>query len=335
MRSPITHPLLAISIIVSACGGADASPRFIARSEWHAPLKCVGIPQLSGLSAVADVNTMGDSAFLVLLGDERKLVMYDAGFRQIGSLQFDKDGPRGVLRAVSAVVTDTMVFIADDARSSIRYFTRGGADAGTARLTFIPRRLRMSAGELVVTPLVAGSSPAHLAFVMRARRAVPLGGRIARYDEVGVHTLANMTSVAAFDDRVLVMHEMVVPFGYVMRPRSGADSTRRFSVPVPADVEERLGRAPRDPLTERNVQQLAVVAFTAAPVHASGAAYYVTRTSVARGRYQKLLVRLDSLLNVEAVFPIAVSPQHMVFIPARGSVIVVDSESDWYECKVS
>jgi hypothetical protein len=326
--------ILALCSIASACGGADARPRFFNRSDWQSPVACTRLRELGGLSAVADLNIVSDSTFVVLLGDERKLLRFDAALRQVDSVVFDKDGPRGVLRPVSIVMTDSMLFLSDDARSSIRFFRPGGTDAGTLRLSFIPRRVRMTAGRLIVTPLVAGGSPAELVFEVRDRRVVALGGPIARYDDVGVNTLANMTSVAAFADRVLVMHEMVVPFGYVIRPSEPASLVRRFSVPVSADLRDRLGRSLSEPLSDRNVGKLAVVAFSAASVPATGSVLYVTRTGD-DGRNRKILVRLDSLLNVETVAPIDVSPHHMIYFPARNSLIVVDADSEWFECKLS
>ena len=326
--------VLLVCLGVAACDGAAARPRYINRADWQAPRVCTSLA-LGELGEVADITTVSDSSFAVLLGDERKLVVFDARFRQVDSVQFDRDGPRGLLRPVSIAVTDSMLFVADDARSSIRYFTAGGVDRGTLRLQFIPRRVRIAGGRLIVTPLVAGGSPAHLAFEIRGRQAAPLGGGIARYDDVGINTLANMTSVAAFADRVVIMHEMVVPFGYVMRPGQSPDLAQRFAVPVPADLKDGLGRVPREPLNDRNVNRLAVVAFAAAGVPATRSVYYVTRTDASRGRFQKLLVRLDSLFNVAAVFPIRVNPHHMTYLPARSSLIVVDADSDWHECRVS
>jgi hypothetical protein len=251
-------------------------------------------------------------------------------------MSFDKDGPRGVLHPVSAVVTDTMTFVADDARSLLRLFTPDGRAAATVRLPFIPRRLRLSGSQLVITPLVAGGTPAQLAFRLRGSEPLPLGGAIARYDDVGINTLANMTSIAAFDDRVVVMHEMVVPFGYVLPTRSGSSLVQRFSVPLAAEARSRLSEVPREPLTERNVNQLAVVAFAATADRASGSTFFVTRTGDGkRSPFQKLLVRLDSALNVAAVIPIAVNPHHVLYLPARESILVVDSDSEWFECKVS
>ncbi len=328
--------LVVICCLPAGCDGADAKPRFFARSDWQAPLACPRVAELNGLSSVADVSNVSDSTFAVLLSDERRLVVFDAAFRQIRSITFDRDGPRGVLHPVSAVLTDSMLFVADDARASIRFFDRDVRDRGTLRLTFIPRRVRLTGARLVVTPLVAGSSPAHLVFEISNRKVVPLGGSIARYDEVSVNTLANMTSVAAFGDRLVVMHEMVVPFGYVMRGRVPASLATRFSVPVADDLQDRLGRLPGEPLTDQNVTQLAVVAFAAAPDVKTGSVYYVTRTGRRYGSgFQKLLVRLDTLLNAAAVIPIDVSPQHMIYLPARRSLVVVDSDSNWFECKTS
>jgi hypothetical protein len=92
---------------------------------------------------------------------------------------------------------------------------------------------------------------------------------------------------------------------------------------------------PKEPLTDRNVNQLAVVAFAAAAAPATRSVYYVTRTDGAvRGSYQKLVVRLDSLLHVADVVPIDVHPQHMAYLGSRNALIVANADSEWFECRM-
>jgi hypothetical protein len=322
-----------LMMIPLACSDVSDQPQYFADSDSQQLVQCQPIASLGDSLGVTDLTTVSDTTVAALFADERRLVIYDSAFQPIYVLRFDNDGPRGVLHPASVAVTDSLIYIADDARLQIRYFDRDGADRGTLRLTFIPRRLRMSAGQLVVAPLVAGNSPAHLLFGVRDQEVVPLGAPIARYEDVGVNTLANMASVAAFPGRFVVMHEMVVPFGYVIRFDGRAISGRRVPLPVPAAERARLDRLPQERLSEKNVNELAVVAFVAAEAPATGGTFYVTRTGNGKDRpFRKIVVELDSLMQFQRAFTISANPHHMAYLSSRNSLITIDADSEWYEC---
>ena len=321
-----------------SCGNTESQPRFFSESAKRAPLQCMSVAQQRDAGSLADLVTVGDSLLLAVFPDERQIALLDGEFRAVTTLSFDKEGPRGVSRPISAVVFDGAVWVADDARSQIRRFTLTGAPAltgSTVQLPFIPRRLRATADQLIVTPLVAGGSPAHLAFRLIGNQTTPVIVPIARYDDIGINTLANMTSLAAFPDRIVLMHEMVVPFGYVLRPHNSRSSPQRFAVPLPREIRDRIGHLPQEPLSDKNVNDLAVVAFAATADVATGATWFVTRTGDGKRRpFQKLVVHLDSQLAVRDVFPINANPHHMAFFPPRAALIVVDSYGEWFECKL-
>ncbi len=319
----------------TACGNAEAPLRFVHPSGLEPALPCTTLPNFANTGVVADLINVDDTSFAAVYPDERRLTVYNASFRAVRSFEFDPDGPRGVRRPVSAAITDTAVYVADDARSLIRRFDLAGNDRGTVRLPFIPRRVRLSSNQLLVTPLVAGGSPAELVFRIEHNRARPLGAPIARYDDINLNTLANMTSIAAFPDRVVVMHEMVVPFGYVINTAGEPALTRRFTVPVAATERDRLERLPRGAVSEKNVNELVIVAFAAAADPGSGAAYYVTRSGDGQRRpYQKLVIELDSLLEPVRAFSIDAQPHQLAYLAARHSLISVDANSQWSECRL-
>jgi hypothetical protein len=319
----------------AACGNATSGPRVIPESAWHAPLQCARLAAADDLGPVSDLVAVSDTSFAAVYPDDRRLVVYDASLRAIKSLQLDKDGPRGVLRPVSAAIADSMIYLADDARSLIRRFDPLGNDRGTIHLPFIPRRVRLSGGALLVTPLIAGGSPAQLLFRVDGSKVRSLPVPIARYGDINVNTLANLTSVAALPDRVILMHELVVPFGYVISTATTTGFVRRFGVPIPATERRTVGKLPSSPVSEKNANELAVIGFAAAPDGATSSVYYVTRTGNGRDRrYRKLLVHMDSALNIKRVFPINVNPHHLAYLARRGSVITADARDQWSECRL-
>ncbi|HEY0672268.1 MAG TPA: hypothetical protein VGD27_08385 [Longimicrobiales bacterium] len=328
-RAVLTVALVACA----ACSREAAQPRYIAAPDVQPTVHCRALTALPDSSSISDLSTVDETSFAVLHDQERSLAIYNSAFERTATLTFDRDGARGVLHPVSAAVTDSLIYVADDGRSVIRFFDRRGKDRGTLHLHFLPRRIRAGGDDVVVAPLVAGGSPAHLLFRVRDQQVVPLGGSIARYDDLGLNTLANMTSLAAFPGRFVVMHELVVPFGYVIRPSSGVASTRRIALPVPASERARVSRVPRERITEENVNELGVIAFAATQSRTSGHSFYVTRTGDGkRHPFRKIVVQLDSLMRLQRAFGIDVHPHHLAYLHDRASLIAVDAEDKWFEC---
>ena len=320
----------------AALSGCDVSNdlAFFKQSAWQPALRCVTLTAPMDGADISDLVPVGDSAFAAVFPNEREVITYNRAMQPTHRLQLETHGPRGVRNAVSAAVSDTLLFVADDAANVIKKFDRDGRERGVVQLSFVPRRLRLSGGQLLVTPLVAGTVPPHLLFAIKADRAVPLGAPIARYQDIGVNTLANMASLAVFPGRVVLLHEMVVPFGYAF-DWSRRKHLNRFAVPLAEEVRERVRRLPKEPITEKNVNELTVVAFAAAASLDDGHTYYVTRIGDGHRRsFRKLLVDLDSKMQLHTVYPINVHPHHMVFLSQPRAIVAVDAGSNWFECKL-
>lgn len=316
---------------LAACSDSQPQPKFLAEEDVGNTVQCAALP--SSGDAVADLFAVDDSLVAALFGEARVLRFYGPQLTAVHTLRFDADGARGVRHPVSAAVSDSLVHVADDARSVIRTFDWQGADLGTVQLTFIPRRVRSADGEVVVSPLVAGTMPGQLLFLLRGQRVVPLAAPIARYEDMGLNTLANMAAITAFPHRFVVMHEHVVPFGYAVRTTGEVASIERIALPIPAAERDRLYDLPRERITEKNVNDLAIVAFAATEHRASGRSFYVTRTGDGKRRpYRKIVVQLDSLMHVERAFHIDANPHHLAYLHDRRALIAVDAEDRWFEC---
>jgi hypothetical protein len=325
--------LIVTSPLMMACH-QQGELTFFEKSAWLAPLPCTARVVGSG-AAVSDLTPVSDSSFAALFSDDRELVTFGRDFRPLHVLRYDNHGPRGVRHGISAAADDTMLFIADEAGALIKRFDYTGRERGSIQLHFIPRRVRLSGGTLIATPLVAGLTPVHLLFRVEGNEVKSLGAPIARYEDVGINTMANMASLAPFPNRAVLMHELAVPFGYVFRTGQRPELQNRFAVPLAAEVRPRVRRLPQPPITEQNVNEFTIVAFTAASSATTGRTYYVTRVGDGRRtRYQKLLVELDSTLHLHAVYPINANPHHMVYVDGPPAIIAVDGESNWFECRL-
>jgi hypothetical protein len=328
--------LLPLTMGLITCGRDTPEPAFFANAQQLPPALCSGIDALNARgSIVNDVVSLDSSRFLVLYGAERELVIYDERFQVVSSVSFERDGPRGVRSAVSATMVGETFYIADEKQLLIKLLDSAGLDRGTIRLDFVPRRVRSAGAVVVVSPLVMASHPNSLLFTLSNGRARSLAVPIARYEDVGVNAFANMSSVAGFPDgRIVLMHELIVPFGYSLARAGTASLVRRFAVPLPELQRTRIGKLPVPPLTEKNIGDMVAVALAAAPDPSSGRTYYLTRTGRrVGGSWEKMIVRLDSTFKVERAAPVLDQrPLHMTYLPARGALLLADDEHRWFEC---
>ena len=204
-------------------------------------------------------------------------------------------------------------------------------------MDFVPRRIRAAGGTILVTPVVAASHPPSLLYEVREGKVESRGIPPAHYEDGALNLLANMSSLAVFDDgRAVVMHEMIVPFGYSVSPAGAASLPKQFAVPLPTTVRSRIHKLPATPLTTKSMDEILTVALTAAADPHTGHLYYLTRSGMRTGGgWEKVIVELDHDLSfVRAARLGRFLPQHMTFVPVRKSLLLTDDEGTWLECKL-
>lgn len=321
----------------AGCGAAAESPVFFLAEASNAGAQCIVSTDIRGRGSVADVVESGDSTIAVLYGQEREIVTYDAGFEAVEVIRFDRDGPRGIREPASVAVTSGGYIVADQGARLVKYFDSSGQDRGVVELDFVPYRVRAAGDNIVITPMVIAGNPANLAMTIRAHKAIPLPIPIARYEDGAVAAFANLASVATFPNgRAVVMHELVVPYGYSVELTLAQDSVKRFPVPLPVLVRDRVERLPDGPISDSNIGELLAVALTATPNVRTGGIFVLTRSGkrMADGGWEKMVVELDSTFAYRRSFSAPGRPLHMVHFAARSSILLVDDEDVWYECKL-
>lgn len=329
--------LLSCIAMIGACGAGGNSPVFFSDSP-ASEARCVdmAIPDAQR-AEIADVTAVGDGRFLVLYPLERELVTFNDRLQEVSVLRFDRDGPSGVKLPRSAATDGRFYYIADEGDVALKRFDELGAGRGVFRLDFVPRRVRAAGSHIVVTPLVLANQPTRLLYRLTGERLVAVPISIARYDASAITSFANLASIATFaDGEILLMHEMVVPFGYSLNARSAAPSIQRFAVPLPRAVKSVAGTLPRPPITESNIGGLLAVALTATPNEATGGVFYLTRTGRRmNGIWQKMIVELDSRRQYQRSFVVPGNPQHILYLPSRQAVLTFDDEGTWHECRLT
>lgn len=327
---------LPLVLFGAACAASDApEPAFVADFVKRSiPIHCVPVPELSARwSSVGDVATIDDSSFLVLYPREREVVVFGADLAMRRALRFTADGPAGVKGPASAALAgNTLLYVADQPRQALRVFDLGGRDRGTIRLRFPPQRVRAAQGALFLTPFVLGRHPRRLLYRLEGEEARPLEVPATFYGDPVLNALATTVGLTPFPDgRIVVSHEVVVPFLYELRV--GSDAVRRAPLPLPDGVRSSVGRLPPAPLTPDRLDELLVASLAAAPDVRAGDFLYVTRSGRrVEGRPEKAIVRLDPELRYRRSYLLDVNAIQLAYLAVRGLSIVTDEVDQWYRC---
>ncbi|HEX7049693.1 MAG TPA: hypothetical protein VF188_05725 [Longimicrobiales bacterium] len=327
---------LPLVLVFAACAASDA-PRarlvadFVARSE---PVRCVPAAGLTARGVtVGDVVTLSDTSFLVLYPTEREVVVYGADLMPRRVVRFAAAGPVGVRDPASAaLVGDTLVYIADRGRQALRLLSVAGEDRGTIDLRFSPQRVRAVAGAVLVMPMVVARQPRHLVYRMEGTAATPLDVPIADIGDPVIGVLANAAGIAVYPDgRIVVAHEMVVPYAY--RLRLGSGGVERVALPLPDGIRESLEHLPPPPLTDERIRELPVVALSLAADAETGDLVYLTRSGRRlEDHMEKAIVRADAEFRYVRSYLLDVNAIRFAYLGSRDLSIVVDEVDQWYQC---
>lgn len=333
-------PLSLVPLLV-ACAASDATePKWIDDFvKKSVAVTCEPVPSLSAREAVvADVATLSDSTFLILYEQDREVVLVGPDLEPRHVVSFDSDGPTGVRRPSSAtLVGDTLLYVADQARASLKVLGLDGSDRGSVSLSFPPQQVRSMGGEVFVTPLVIGRHPGHLLYRVEGDKVASLGVRAARYGDLSVNVLANLAGVAVFPDgRLVVTHEFVIPFAHELR-FDGASGVRRVPVPLPKEVGARLGRSPKGTAEDIRSEDLPVAVISAVADGRSGDLVLLSRSGREgrHGIFEKAVIRLDAGLEYRGSYLLDVNAIRMAYLAAQRVAVVVDEVDEWYTCPVA
>lgn len=322
--------------ILAGCGASEANAPvflsdFLDRTEF---VQCTPVPSMDREGAeIGKVSILDDSTFVVLYPYDREVVVYGADLTPRHVIPFAASGPTGVRSPEGAtILDDTLVVVADQFGQSLRLFDLAGRDRGTVHLGFPPERVQAANGEVLVTPLVIASMTRGLVHAWRAGRVEQLDVSTTRYRDSGLNAFANFVTLNAFPDgRVVVAHQFVVPFAYVLPP--GRETVERRPIPLPDGLAGEIGRLPPAPLDEDALRNLPTVAIEAVPDHRTGDLLYLARTGRKVGEHkERALVRVDDELRYLRSYRFDVHPMRLAYLASRSLTIVADEEAQWYQC---
>lgn len=315
-----------------ACFGGPETPDYITDFQDRSPeAECEPIPRLTDEGFyLEDVVLTGDTGLLVLDGPSRRLVSLDTALSVRWDWQLEASGPTGVGSPVSVAVEDDSLFwIADAGKRTLKKLGSDSLDRGTVRLNFHPTHVRRAGGETWIVPLVLGGFPDRLLFRVDGDDVHATGPRPRFVDGLGHIGFLNMLAPIRWDDgSLLVINRFYVPEAFLWDGEVGD----RFRVPVP-DALEPLFTARRPVEREEDMPHLPTVAVSPYIDPYTDDIVYLTRSGRTHpdGFMEKAVIRTDSTFGYLSS---TILPVDALFIgPAgRDHVVAISNSGGWHRC---
>lgn len=333
MRTPVSL-LLLCTLAFPACDAARAGSdvavveRFLDRSPL---LECESSLHPTDLPPLEQLVTVDDSSLLALFAPAAEVALLGPDLRRRWSLPLLDHGPTAVQSARSVAVSDSIVYVADVARSAIKRLSIAGDDRGTIHLPFPPQQVAVSGRALFVAPLVLFPNTTSLLYRLRGEDPEPLEIPPLDHPDASWKALSNMVALFPLGDRgVLAAHRFVSPVAYRWRP---AGPIERLRTPVPDGEAKKVGRAPPVPLDEDSYQEVPLPVIGGAANPGTGGLLFLTRSGARRaGHSEKAVIETDSLMAYHRSFRLPVNAAHMGVLRSSAALVVVDEQDRWYTC---
>lgn len=335
--------ILLLPILISSCGTPSREePLFLdGFVELSHSVRCTEVASLTGLGGSINYLTIvGDSVLLALDRDPpRALVIApDLELRYLLEIPEDhQDEPTHISSAT--IYDDTLIVIADQSSSSLRFLTLGGTKVDELELGFVPDHLTTHGDTLLITPIVIGNNPDRLLHMVTRSESDPTDYQIeslpiptARYRDPLATSLANASRTVVFrDDRIVLSPLFIVPFARII------DMTKRVvaqaPLPLPDLVEGRYGWLPSRDTHEYEGDEILVVAMAITPDRKTGDFLYLTQTGRKLGASgERAIVRVDSTIDYKRSYLIDVNGRQIAYLPETMTSIVTTATGEWYRC---
>jgi hypothetical protein len=304
---------------------------FIARST---AVRCEPVPSLNARrSPVRDLVMASDTSFLILYDQDRDAAVVGPDLELRHLIALPAGGPNGVqMPAGIALLGDSLLYISDQTRMRLQAFDLSGRGQGTVQLDFAPQGLRLAGDRLLISPFVIMNHPRSLLFALEGGRAYELPIATARYQDGLINVFANTVSVAPYPDgRLVLTHNMIIPFARVLTP--GDDASATVPLPLPDGVRDRYGWLPTAAVVEADAEKLLFAAIASAPDPRTGDLIYLTKTGRENERgSEKALIRVDRELRFLRSYLLDVNAIRMAYLSEQNISLVVTTEDEWYSC---
>lgn len=327
---------LLLLLVVAACGEEDAEgyelvQDFLARTT---AVECTAVAGPDGV-AVTRLRAASDSTLLVLDGPGRTVQELDRRLAVIWEMRAPGEGPGSLDAPADAVLLgDSAVAIAERTGLQLIIYSRAGELIRSTPIPFFPHSLgARSTGEVLVTAMPMGATPANLLFRFDGTEFHEVAIPARPYPDMTVGALGNSAVVGVLaGDHALVVHQFLAPRAF----RVGADGDiEPLRVPTPDATRAQLTYVPKAPIMEDQLPLMLVPAVAMSVDRGRGEVYILTKSGRRLdGRAERAILRTDERLRLLDSYTIDVMGRAMAFLPSEGAALIVDDEDRFHVCQI-
>ncbi len=340
----MTRLAVVFLLLLGSCtraGKGDPEPIFVgdfperarltACEEIDAPLE--GTP--------TTLRSVGDTAFLVDFGMERRTVLLGRDLRVLSTVSYQPEGPRGIREVRDlALVEDTVILYADRPAQRLRRIGLGGSDLGEVRLDFPPESILPMGYEVLAarTVLIRPADPLLQVLEVTNGRATgsPLESRPFQIPDPQLQTLGNLLILLPDGAHgAVAIHQFLSPFARLVSPPddAGRRAVRTVPIPLPEAVASSYGWYPERPFTDDEIMRILAPALAADVDRGAGHFLVLTRSGADSGGFtEKAVIRIDGEMRLVSAVRLPLNAGQMLFRGEDRSLIVVDDLDGWHRC---
>jgi hypothetical protein len=308
----------------------DAAPIFHDEIERAPVLACTEHDALAMPGAAAELSASGDTAVVALFADARTVLLMDDALRVRARVELAQHGPDGIADPVSVIAEGDSLVIADAEAQQISVFDWSGTRLSSMATEFAPLQLVRAGDRIAIAPAVVGRFPGTLLFTLRAGRVQREEVGVVEFPDLTTKALGNRVRLLPSPAALIVLHQFFTPRAL----RISSREQRTLRVPLARGMAGTLGYIPPLPLNDEALEPALVVANDAAPAGSNEFLLLVRTGRRASDRFEKAVLRTDSLLQLKAAYRLPISPGLMSYLPRSRTAVLVDEEDRWYTCKL-
>lgn len=323
--------VLLLLLFLGACRDQRTEAPLLVDHVERAPvLACTERDGLHMPGSATELSRSGDTAVTALFADARTILQFDESLRVLRRLELAADGPHGIADPVSVITSNDSLLIADAEGEQLVVFDWSGGKRRSIPTEFAPLHIVETSSGVAIAPAVVGRFPGTLLFLLRHGQVRREEVSVLEFPDLTTKALGNRVRLLPAGNHLILLHQFFTPRAVLV----GESGQRALRVPLARALRSAIGYVPPLPLNDEALKPALVVANDAAPAE-RGELLLLVRTGRAAGdRFEKAIMRTDSLLNFKAAYRLPVSPGLMTYVPRTRTAVLVDEEDRWYTCRL-
>lgn len=323
--------VLLLLLFLWACRDQRTEAPLLVDDVERAPvLACTERAGLHMPGSVTELSRSGDTAVTALFADARTILQFDESLRVLRRLELAPDGPHGIADPVSVITANDSLLIADAEGEQLVVFDWSGVKRRSIATEFAPLHIVETQSGVAIAPAVVGRFPGTLLFTLRHGQVRREEVGVLDFPDLTTKALGNRVRLLPAGNSLILLHQFFTPRAVLV----GEGGQRALRVPLARALRSGIGYVPPLPLNDEALKPALVVANDAAPAERGELLLLVRTGRTAGDRFEKAIMRTDSLLNFIAAYRLPVSPGLMTYVPRTRTALLVDEEDRWFTCRL-